>query len=606
MKRIYFLFLICICALCAFAQTITTNPNFPTQDGSVTVHFNATNTPLKGYTGDVYAHMGVVTDASNGLWSHVVTTWGGNTTNSKLTKVATDQYEITISNIREFYQVPSTEKVLKLAFVFRSSDATIQSDDLFYQVYEAGLQVRFEKPESGLITTPTTFEIKAVASQSCNLTVSVNGNQVAQASSAGSISGSYNIPSSGGYSFKVVASDGSTTVSDTRLITYKGTVVTQAVPSGIEPGINYSADGTSATLRFQTPIKGNPNSPYYITDVYVIGDFNEWVPSDGSMMYRANANPTTQEWWITINGLTPGREYGFQYLVSYKNGSTKRIGDPYAEKIMDPWNDKWINQNNEKYPGLVAYPEEYTSDIVSVLQPGKAKYNWQHTNFTKPNKQNLLVYEMLIRDFTEERTIKAAMSKLDYLQALGVNTIELMPILEFDGNDSWGYNPMYFFAADKAYGTETDYKKFIDECHKRNMAVVLDVVFNHATGNNSMAKLYWNSTTDKTAPVNYWFNVDATHSYSVFHDFNHGYSGTQDFIKRVMKYWLEEYKVDGFRLDLAKGILGSTNVSNTDAYNAERVGYLKSYYDYAKSINQDVYFILELLGDNAEEKVLGD
>lgn len=66
---------------------------------------------------------------------------------------------------------------------------------------------------------------------------------------------------------------------------------------------------------------------------------------------------------------------------------------------------------------------------------------------------------------------------------MGVDAIELMPVQEFDGNDSWGYNPCFFFALDKAYGTPKMYKDFIDACHRKGMAVILDVVYNHATGN---------------------------------------------------------------------------------------------------------------------------
>lgn len=89
---------------------------------------------------------------------------------------------------------------------------------------------------------------------------------------------------------------------------------------------------------------------------------------------------------------------------------------------------------------------------------------------------------MLFRDFTTEKSVQAAIGKLDYLKELGVNAVEVMPIMEFDGNDSWGYNPNFYFATDKAYGTKTDYQQFVDECHKRGMAVILDIVFNHTWG----------------------------------------------------------------------------------------------------------------------------
>ena len=167
----------------------------------------------------------------------------------------------------------------------------------------------------------------------------------------------------------------------------------------------------------------------------------------------------------------------------------------------------------------------------------------------------MVIYELLFRDFTQTGselatgTIKEATKHLDYIKSLGVNAIELMPIQEFDGNNSWGYNPCYYFAMDKAYGTKEEYKQFIDECHKQGIAVLLDVVYNHATGSHPFAKLYWNSKESKTAKNNPWFNVDAPHPFSVFHDFNHESPLVREFVKRNLKFLLEEYKFDGFRFD---------------------------------------------------------
>ena len=84
-----------------------------------------------------------------------------------------------------------------------------------------------------------------------------------------------------------------------------------------------------------------------------------------------------------------------------------------------------------------------------------------------------VIYEMLLRDFTASGDLNGAKAKLSYLKSLGVNAIELMPVQEFDGNDSWGYNPCFFFALDKAYGTDKMYKEFIDACHEQGIAVIL-------------------------------------------------------------------------------------------------------------------------------------
>ena len=101
-----------------------------------------------------------------------------------------------------------------------------------------------------------------------------------------------------------------------------------------------------------------------------------------------------------------------------------------------------------------------------------------------------------------------------------------MPIQEFDGNNSCGYNPNHYFAVDKAYGSANSLRKLIDECHKRGIAVILDVVFNHATGISPFAALYWDNLHNCPASNNPWMNTVAPHPYSVFSDFNHNYTFT--------------------------------------------------------------------------------
>ena len=188
---------------------------------------------------------------------------------------------------------------------------------------------------------------------------------------------------------------------------------------------------------------------------------------------------------------------------------------------------------------------------------------------------------------------------------MGVNAIELMPTQEFDGNDSWGYNPSYFFAMDKAYGTKKDYKDFIDACHLEGIAVILDVVYNHATGEFPHAKLYWDASANKTAKNNPFFNVDAPHPYSVFHDFNHENEWVRNYVKRNLQFLLEEYNLDGFRFDLTKGFTQKTcNESNASNYDAGRVAILKDYHAAIKAVKKDAFVILEHFCDNKEESEL--
>ena len=295
-------------------------------------------------------------------------------------------------------------------------------------------------------------------------------------------------------------------------------------------------------------------------------------------------------------------EYAFQYLVN----NSLRIADPYAEKILDPSNDPYINDVSgfTVYPNLKAYPTGKTTGIVSVLQTAKPAYNWTANNFVRPAQHKLLVYELHVRDFVATHSWKTLKDTLNYLQNLGINAIELMPFNEFDGNTSWGYNPSFFNAPDKYYGTDTDLKAFIDECHKRNIAVIQDIVFNHAWGSCPLAQLYWDATNKRPAANNPWFNQTAPHPYGFGNDFNFSSTATRYFFQRILEYWLTEYRIDGFRFDLSKGFTQKYtggDVAAWGAYDPERVANIKWLADIIWSKAPTGYVILEHLGDWGEE-----
>ena len=110
------------------------------------------------------------------------------------------------------------------------------------------------------------------------------------------------------------------------------------------------------------------------------------------------------------------------------------------------------------------------------MHPGSPAYNWQNTNFTAPENKNLLIYELLVRDFVQKRNYQTLIDTLGYLDKLGINAIELMPPGEFENNESWGYNPSFHMALDKYYGTPEKFKEFVDSCHGRGIAVIVDMV----------------------------------------------------------------------------------------------------------------------------------
>lgn len=366
--------------------------------------------------------------------------------------------------------------------------------------------------------------------------------------------------------------------------------VSTTIPVEAKEGVVYINNGTSAIITLYAPFKNS---------VVLMADFNDWKGT--AMKPTADGNV----WWIQVDQLNPDTEYAYQFLV---DGNLK-IADPYCEKILDPANDGYISSTT--YPGLKAYPSGKTTGIVSVMQGKQSVYSWKHTSgFKRPAKNDLVIYELLIRDFTTEHNYASTLKKLDYLVGLGINAIELMPVNEFEGNLSWGYNPSFYFAPDKYYGTKTALQNFIDECHGKGIAVILDMVLNHSFSQSPMVQLYFDQNTSKPLSVNPWYNTRSdTHPFNVGFDFNHESAATKIFAKNVMKFWMEEYKIDGFRFDLSKGFTQkvSTDDASFSAYDASRVAIWKEYNNHIKSIDaNNFYVILEHFAEASEEKVLAD
>jgi len=595
MKKFLFTFLILFFYLVGWGQIITTNPTFITKDyvGEIEIIYDATQgtAGLKNYTGDVYAHTGVITSASTSPsdWKHAPT-WLDNSPKYKLTSLGSNKWKLLITpNMTGYYNLNAGEVVQKLAFVFRNATGTLQGKDvggadIFVPVYDSGLNVAFTSPVSNqFISVGTVINFTVSSSVSAELKLMLNNNILTSQSSATSLTYSYSFTNTGDYTFVASAKVGNNTVYDTLQVCVPEPVANQARPANTKPGINY-IDNTTVTLVLHAPNKNN---------VFLIGEFNDW-----SQLNAYQLKKDGEYWWITLTGLTPGKIYAYQYLVD----GTIRSSDPYTELVLDPWNDKWINEYRTIYPNLKPYPEGKTEGLVATFQTAKPAYNWEITNFSMPAKENLVIYEMLLRDFTTEKSLQAAIGKLDYLKNLGITAVELMPIHEFDGNNSWGYNPNHYFAPDKAYGTPEMYKKFIDECHKRGMAVILDMVFNQASGICPFALLYWDSTNNRPAANNPWMNPVAPHQFSVLNDFNHSYSGTKEYFKRVLQYWITEYKVDGYRMDLTKGFTQNSGTEST--WDQTRINNLKDYYYAVTDVKPDALFILEHFVGGSEEDYL--
>lgn len=354
-------------------------------------------------------------------------------------------------------------------------------------------------------------------------------------------------------------------------------VQTASRPSGVSNGIYYDAnDPTKVTLCTYAASKTEPAK-----HVFLLGDMTDWKLSNDYQLKRDG-----NYFWITLTGLTPGKEYRFQYAVERADGVHKQICDLYSEKVLHP-DDQY--EPKKLNPSLISYPSQGADGgYVTVIQTNKSQYQWSDAtlNFKRPNKKNLIIYEVWVYDYTTSRSFKALKNRLDYIQNLGVNAIELMPVSEFDGNYSWGYNPTLYFAVDKAYGTPEDLKALIDECHKRGIAVILDMVFNHAYGPNPMNKLYPYGTDLASNP---WFNVNPPEGGETYgQDWNHDFAPAHEMFKRAFQYWLNEFKIDGYRLDLSHGLCGTT---------VNAVANLTDYYNTVQATSSGAYMILEHWGD---------
>ncbi|MFZ2324192.1 MAG: alpha-amylase family glycosyl hydrolase [Ignavibacteriaceae bacterium] len=617
MKNLFnLLLLIFIINQLAFSQVAFLDPSISTQYDSITVYFDATQTggtELLNYTGIVYAHTGVTIDSA-GIkikeWQYVIGSWGSSS-QPALTRVSTNFYKLVISFPRQFYHVNnSNEKIIKLDLVFRSADASKQSrPDIHIDLYDPGLNLIVQSPEvsvtygdpqrspafvKGGTTVPINLSAVELSTKVSTLKLFVDGNQVAQSTSK---TLSYNFVHSnysvGPHSVVAIGTDTTGNVDSTSFMMFCNPEINNVpLPNGIRPGINYIGP-TTATLALFAPHK---------EFIYAIGDFNDWIVNTNYFMNRDSVSADSVIWWVEINSLSPGTEYAFQYYVD----GDIRTGDPYSEKILDPWNDKYITSIT--YPALKSYPTGKTESIVSVLKTTQSQYQWQVENFQKPPKENLIVYELLVRDFSAQHDYQFLIDTLSYLKSLGVNAIELMPIMEFSGNLSWGYNPIYHTAVDKYYGTANKLKEFIDVCHQNGIAVILDMVLNQADNLSPLAMLWWDNVNSRPATNNPYLNPIAKHPFNVFNDFNHESNATKYFVDRVNEFWLTNFKVDGFRFDLSKGF---TQVYNTDVgtwsnYDQSRINILERMANKIWQVDSSAYVILEHFAANNEEIALSN
>jgi len=594
------------------AQIVTTSPS-PLQEDSknVVLTYNASsplgNNGLHGLSSSqiVYAHIGVITtkSANNSDWRYVVTPWPesdgsnaqyANVDKNRLKYITSNLYQLSIGDIRSYFGISdATEHVKKIALVFRTADGsktgkTKNGGDIFVDVLNDGFELMLTADHDRLISEPTTVNFTLTATKATDLSLSVNGTQFASKSGATTLNASYNFSTTGNYTITGNSTFNGKPYEAVYEISYPAPSPALDYPGGVPlMGCTKADDGT-VTFCIAAPGKKS---------VQLVGAWNNYnIDSRYLMNYQDYKG--YRYFWTTVSGLADDVYYPYYFIVD----DTYRVGDPYAHLVLDPYNDRYLA--TDVWPDRPAYPSEVEGVVLGVYRGDMDDYTF--SDFTIPDHDNLIIYEILFRDFTGtdglaegNGTVSKAIEKIPYIKKMGFNAVELMPIMEFNGNNSWGYNTNFYMSPDKAYGSPRDYKDFIEACHREGIAVILDIVFNQSDGLHPWYQLY-------PKALNPFYNASAPHAYSVLNDWNQDNALVQQQWTDAIRYWMQYYNVDGFRFDLVKG-LGDNNSYNggTDSYNISRVNRMKRLHDVIKSVKPNGIHINENLAGAQEEIEMG-
>ncbi|QJR80344.1 1,4-alpha-glucan branching protein [Alteromonas pelagimontana] len=253
--------------------------------------------------------------------------------------------------------------------------------------------------------------------------------------------------------------------------------------------------------------------------VSVVGTMNDWNPEAHPMQAIDGGI-----WWCDIDGCENGAEYKFQIQTADDEPLLKN--DPRARKLTNSIGNS------------VVYDDDF---------------EWEVTDFELPPVHERVIYEIHIGTFNKPEdgngTFASAIEKLPELQALGVNVVELMPINEFAGDISWGYNPAHPYAVEEAYGGPDGLKRFVDAAHKAGIGVVLDVVYNHF-GPSDMDIWQFDGWSENDKGGIYFYNDHRSATPWGDSRPDYGRPEVRSYIYDNALMWLSEFKADGLRMDM--------------------------------------------------------
>lgn len=577
------------------AAVFSTSPT-PLQQSSqnVKIIFNAQESGVAGLMSatELYAHIGVCKRGTTD-WDKVKGGWSDNTADKKFVKNSAGLWELNIGDINTYFGLPAGYDAGKIAIIARTPTGSAQTKDFFLDIAPEGFAINFSyNTENLVISAPTNITFTLSATEAANLSIKVDGQVIGTASNATTLSKAYNFNTVGKfYEVTATATKGNQTLTESVTVAYPTASAQANYPGGVpKMGAVKQADG-SVIFCIAAPQKKS---------VIIVPSWDNYQTLNKNVMKYQEYNGN-RYFWIQVSGLKNDQYYPYYYLV---DGMTK-VADPCATLMLDPYSDKWLPagiwaEEMPKYPY-----DKFEDTMLAVYRGDIDSYNWSDAtkNFKTPNHTSMVVYELLLRDFTGDGsdqdgkhfgTLRTAIPKLQYLADLGVNVIELMPVMEFNGNNSWGYNTNGYMALDKAYGSPNDLKEFVDWCHRLGMAVVLDIVFNQSDGLHPWYQMY---------PIasNPFYNATSPHAYNVLNDFRQDNTVLEQHWADVLRFWMNTYKVDGFRFDLVKGLGDNASYGNTDSYNQSRVNRMKRLNDVITSVKADGIHINELLGAAQED-----
>lgn len=591
----------------AVAQLFTTSPDI-VQSGTknLKIYFHAAQSgkPELINATSLYAHIGVTLTTNPNKWEYVKGDWNSNTDDKRFIKQPDGTWELNIGDIREYFGIKQGDEPAKIAIIARlpsgAGNGYGQTDDFFINITPEGLHLTLDT-DNGAATIfhgarKVTFTVNATSN--CTLSLSVNGTNIASVNGT-RLKATHDFTiSDTPYKIVATATNGTETLTEEMEVSCLPSSTQKSYPGGSpRQGAVKNPDGT-VTFCIAAPQKSN---------ALLVGAWDNYRALGNNVMNYTDYQ-NQRYFWVTTSSRMTDDEYLPYY---FKIDGDINVADPYARLVLDPYSDNSLP--SKCFPSMPAYPAGLVPEntMLAVYRGDIDNYNWDnHTlNFKVPDHRSLTIYEMLLRDFTGDGTdqggksfgtFRTALEKLDYIESLGINAVELMPVMEFNGNNSWGYNTNFYMAPDKAYGSPADMRDFVAECHRRGIAVILDIVFNQSDGLAPWYQMYGGTAN------NPFYNATAPHDYSVLNDWNQDNPLVKQHWKDVLRYWLENYKVDGFRFDLVKG-LGSNNSysGGTDDYNESRVRLMKELHATISEVKPDAIHINELLGTAKEENANG-